>query len=326
MAVDIGSLIVAVISLVASVIVAGLGAYFSYSTQERKARREAERLLQKYRDPLLFAAEDLQSRLGGIFHADVLSFHGKSGHHHDALYIYTSFVLGQFFAWTHILRTQTQLLPFSLEESKRLSKFIEILHSIQGVMLLNNNAEEGTAFTLWRGNQMAIGEFMAEGGSGGSAEKLCIGFYEFTRTWKADNPVGPPDYHHGATAASPASPTSPMLQTTNTNTSGAGAAHYDGLRYWFKPITDGLGILVEKGADAPEGYRLRRLQHLLVDLIDVLDPEKTRIHTKNIRRCGPAPNCPCSECQGKPGIHEGSSEKKSPFSVLSRKLESTLPV
>ncbi|ETS83407.1 hypothetical protein PFICI_05283 [Pestalotiopsis fici W106-1] len=310
MAVDLASIVVAVISLVASVIVAGLGAYFSYSTQERKARREAERLLQKYRDPLLFAAEDLQSRLGGIFHADVLSFHGKSPHHHDALYIYTSFVLGQFFAWTHILRTQTQLLPFSLEESKRLSKFIEILHSIQGVMLLNNNAEEGTAFTLWRGNQMAIGEFMAEGGSGGSAEKLCIGFYEFTRTWKADNPIGP---EGGADL------------NTSTNTSGAGAAHYDGLRYWFKPITDGLSLLVEKGSDAPEGYRLRRLQHLLVDLITVLDPQKTRIHSKSIRRCVAAPSCPCTECQKKPGIHEGSSEKKSPFSVLTRKMD-TLPV
>ncbi|KAI0177742.1 hypothetical protein BJ166DRAFT_507772 [Pestalotiopsis sp. NC0098] len=309
MAVDIGSLIVAVISLVASVIVAALGAYFSYSTQERKARREAERLLQKYRDPLLFAAEDLQSRLGGIFHADVLSFHGKSPHHNDALYIYTSFVLGQFFAWTHILRTQTQLLPFSLEESKRLSKFIEILHSIQGVMLLNNNEAEGTAFTLWRGNQMAIGEFMAEGGSGGSSEKLCIGFYEFTRTWKADKPVG------GNTVAG----------ADGTLTETAGSGHYDGLRYWFGPIVDGLELLVEKGPDAPEGYRLRRLQHLLVDLIAVLDPQKSRIHSKNIRRCGAAPSCPCSDCREKPAGHEGASEKKSPFSVLSRKVD-TLPV
>jgi hypothetical protein len=272
--VDIVSIIVAVISLIGTLLVAGFSAYFTYSTEERKARRDAERLLRKYRDPLLFAAEDLQSRLWGIFEADVLSFHGRSAHHEDALVIYTCFVLGQFFAWTHVLRTQTQLLPFSLEEDKKLSKFTETLHSIQGTLLDNRYAkEEGTAFTLWRGHQMAIGEFMTEGDTG--PEKLCMGFHEFTKAWKAGD-----------------------------------ANAQDPLRYWFNPVVEGLDTLIKKGPGAPDGNRLRRLQHLL--------------HSKGISGCGAPPCCPCTACPGEVGVHDATGARKSPRSLWSRMNSETV--
>lgn len=286
--VDIASIVVAVISLIASVLVAGFGAYLSYSSEKRKARREAENLLHKYRDPLLFAAEDLQSRLWGIFEADVLSFHGRSAHHEDSLFIYTSFVLGQYFAWTRILRCQTQLLPFSIEEDKRLAKFIEILHSIQGVLLSNQFAkDEGTAFTLWRGHQMAIGEYMTEGTSG--PDQLCKGFYEFNSAWKA----GATDDH-------------------------------DAIHYWFKPVVDGLDTLIKKGPNAPDGNKLRRLQHLLLDLITVLDPHKHRLHSKGLTRCGAAPNCPCTQCPGQVGLLDGTGARTLPRLTWSRKTSESV--
>ncbi|KAI1845920.1 hypothetical protein JX265_011184 [Neoarthrinium moseri] len=286
--VDIASIVVAVISLIASVAVAGFSAYLNYSTDKRKARREAEHLLQKYRDPLLFAAEDLQSRIWGIFEADVLDFAGRSPQHDDSLYIYTAFVLGQFFAWTHILRRQAQLLPFSLEEDKRLREFIEVLHSIQGVMLISRYVkEEGTAFTLWRGHQMAIGELMTEVGD--NSEKMCMGFYDFTKAWKAS----------------------------------PGDAQYDP-HYWFKPIVEGLKTLTEKGTTTPTGNRLRRLQHLLIDLIEVLDPQKQRLHSKGISRCGAAPHCPCSKCPGEVGVRDTTGARTSPHSLWSRRTSETV--
>lgn len=282
--VDIASIVVAIISLVASVIVAGFSTYFSFFAEKQKARREAEHLLQKYRDPLLFAAEDLQSRLWGVFQDDVLSFHGRSPHHEDALFVYTSFVLGQFFAWTRILRCQTQLLPFSLEEDERLVAFIRVLHSIQGVLLTSHHVkEEGTAFTLWRGHQMAIGELMTEGGNG--SEQMCVGFYEFSRKWKQ----------------------------------GDDEAHND-LHYWFKPVKDGLNTLIEKGRKAPEGNKLRRLQHLLLDLIEVLDPSKHRLHSKGISGCDPAPHCPCTKCPGEIGVHDGTGARKTPITFWAKEV------
>lgn len=286
--VDVASIVVAVISLIASVLVAGFSAYLNYSTDQRKARREAEHLLQKYRDPLLFAAEDLQSRIWGIFEDDVLSFHGRSPHHEDALYVYTAYVLGQLFAWTRILRCQTQLLPFSLEEDRRLSKFIGILHSLQGCLLTSQYIkDEGPAFTLWRGHQMAIGELMTEDGAG--SEQMCIGFYEFSKIWK----------------------------------SGTGEAHND-LHYWFQPVKDGLSTLVEKGREAPDGNKLRRLQHLLLDLIDVLDPEKHRLHSQGLSGCGAAPHCPCTKCPGEIGIHDGTGARKLPRTIWSRKTSESV--
>lgn len=51
--VDIASITVAVISLVASFGVAVASGVLTIYSEERKARRETERLLRKYRDPLL---------------------------------------------------------------------------------------------------------------------------------------------------------------------------------------------------------------------------------------------------------------------------------
>lgn len=269
--VDVASIILAVISLVSSIIVAGVGSWLTYNTDKRKARREAEKLLQKYRDPLLFAAEDLQSRLWGLLETHVLTFHDGAQNYQDALYIYTAFVVGQFFAWTHILRRETQLLPFSLEEDARLKSFVAILHGIQGVMLTDEHlSEEGRAFTLWRGHQMAIGEFMAtrEEGSNSSSQRLCMGFYEFTRTWKLEEKISNPEERT--------------------------------MRTWFQPVVEGIEELVEKGREAPEGNRLRRLQHLLIDLIEVLDPSKQRLNSNPLLRCGTPRGCPCpcKQCSG----------------------------
>jgi hypothetical protein len=51
--VDVASITVAVISLVASFGVAVASGVLTIYSDERKSRRETERLLRKYRDPLL---------------------------------------------------------------------------------------------------------------------------------------------------------------------------------------------------------------------------------------------------------------------------------
>lgn len=51
--VDVASITVAVISLAGSIAVAIASGVLTIYSDERKARRETERLLQKYRDPLL---------------------------------------------------------------------------------------------------------------------------------------------------------------------------------------------------------------------------------------------------------------------------------
>jgi len=64
--VDVASIIVAVISLVGALVAAGFTAWFTYFSDERKRLSESEKLIAKYRDPLLLACQDLQSRLYNI--------------------------------------------------------------------------------------------------------------------------------------------------------------------------------------------------------------------------------------------------------------------
>jgi hypothetical protein len=74
--VDVASITVAVISLVASFGVAVASGVLTIYSDERKARRETERLLRKYRDPLLLGEYTSKQypQTGSI-----LIFHARSG-------------------------------------------------------------------------------------------------------------------------------------------------------------------------------------------------------------------------------------------------------
>lgn len=140
---------------------------------------------------------------------------------------------------------------------------------------------------------MAISELMTEAGGSAGAERICIGYGEFAKRWHASE--------------------------------GSGGENRDSLRYWFYPVVIGLNSLAENGADAQEGYRLRHLQHLLIDLMALMDPKKTHIINQNIRRVIPAPACPCNECQGELGLSDfstGVSWKEWILSVFFKKSES----
>lgn len=138
------SIIVAVISLATSLLTAalttGVAPFITSFAKKRKARRDSEELFQKYRKKLFSASHNLQLRLEGIFHADVLKIDKKIPRHHDDLYIYTCFVLGELLAWTHILKNQIELLPFALEANKPLYDFTILLYSIRWVVLTNSSA------------------------------------------------------------------------------------------------------------------------------------------------------------------------------------------
>lgn len=288
---DYVSIIVAVISLVTSLLAAaltaGIGPFVTSSAKERKARREAEELFQKYRKKLFSAANNLQSRLSGIINFKrYLDFHDKSPRHQDELYIYTSFAFGELLAWTHILEDQIELLPFLLETIKSLDRFIDLIYEIRTVLIRYEPGVEDSDLWMSSGAQMAISELMVEVGGSGGAERKCIGYSEFGRRWHA---------------------------------SGSCEEDRDSLRYWFDAVVCGLQILMEKDFGTPETWRLRRLQHLLVDLMMLLDPVKALRYRRVLRRCGAAPGCPCSECREGPAL---GAERKSLLTVLKRKSES----
>ncbi|KAI0977408.1 hypothetical protein F4678DRAFT_412941 [Xylaria arbuscula] len=285
--------------------------HFLVNLFERWFIRDAEILLRKYQDPLLLAARELQSRLYNILFQGVLHFGNGAPYQQDTLFIYTPFLVGQYFAWLHIQRRRGQSIAFmgdgaSLGRTMKLigitNKMAEFLNTEnlearvqgwegQGVRLLDFNplgfryvelatvgrrdvkrsdvdrrdvergeaelgdvegSHAGRPFVLWKDHQRAIGEIMTKWDEN-RHELTCMDFTEFTNRWKAEDPA---------------------------------------LHTWFRPISEGIRSLVpvaETTAEAntlqaPIAYRvctackayqlkmrLLGLQHLLVDLVNVLD-------------------------------------------------------
>lgn len=73
-----------------------LASWSTYTIEKRASIREAEKLLRKYQDPLLLAARDLQARLYNILLLGILSFAQGTEDHQDALFIYNTYLMGQY--------------------------------------------------------------------------------------------------------------------------------------------------------------------------------------------------------------------------------------
>lgn len=264
--IDIIAIVIAVISLVGSAISASITALVTLHSDRTKRLSESEKLVAKYRDPLLLASMDLQSRLYNILEQNILAFHDHPSRR-DFVTLYTAFLVGQYFSWTYILRRQVQFLRFSTDTTNRKLSFT--IAAIQSAFSTDMHGPDEDPFMLWRGQQMAIGEIMTviEGG-----QPFCMPYSTFAQKFKK-----------------------------------SGDATF---QEWFNPITEGIAELVDarnRRLRLPEN-RLRRLQHLILDLIDILDPEHLGTGIIKRRRVGSAPSCECSECGMAARRHEPSSD------------------
>lgn len=99
------SIVLAIVSLVGSIISAGFTGWISFYVEEHKRRKEAKTLTNKYRDPLVLSAYDLQSRLVGLVELGLLGYlqHDKK---RPLVLSYTAFLVGQYFSWNYIFRRQ----------------------------------------------------------------------------------------------------------------------------------------------------------------------------------------------------------------------------
>ncbi|KAE9364929.1 hypothetical protein N431DRAFT_430541 [Stipitochalara longipes BDJ] len=259
--VDIVSIIIAVVSLIGSLVAAGFTGWISYYMDQVKRRSEAKALLHKYRDPLMLAAYDLQSRLWGLIQQNLLRYI-EDENMKDLVYVYTAFLVGQYFSWTYILRRQAQFVRFSSDTTN--TTLNQILDTITNEFSLDRH-QGGDPFMLWRGQQMAIGEMMT---ISENEQLYCMGFAVFATKYHGD----------------PA------------------------FKKWFQPIEDGITLLVDEMArgNTVSNYRLRRLQHLLVDLILLLDAERLASAQNKQLKVDAAHDCRCDKCPGVPVVEPAS--------------------
>ncbi len=146
--------------------------------QEAHDNRQEQRLFQqfvsKFRDPLMHAAYDLQSRIYNIVRQQFLTRYLLNGSLREQEYAIenTVFLFAQFLGWTEAIRQEVQFLDLGAEpETRRLRGLQDLIYS----QLQSDKMNPG--FRLFAGEQRAVGELMIERTSTGCR---CIGYAAFT--------------------------------------------------------------------------------------------------------------------------------------------------
>jgi hypothetical protein len=170
------AIVVALIALAGSVFSTAVSFYGQARARRLDAAERAEATLARYREPLVAAAFELQSRLFNILRQDFLGKYYVNGTDEQKEYAvkHTLYVVGQFFGWTEILRRQIEFLNFGeVEETREVSNRVLTIRD----RFASDDPELGTPFMIWRGAQRAIGERMMD--TDGDV-LVCMGYAKFS--------------------------------------------------------------------------------------------------------------------------------------------------
>jgi hypothetical protein len=187
-----GEFVVALISAAVALLSVALSVWSARSTarlqDELEQRRQqaskeelVEQVMSRYREPLLRAAFDLQSRIYNIVRQRFLARYLQQGGEDDQRYAChnTMFVFAEYLGWVEILRRGVQFLD--LGDVRRNRLLVERLEAI-GTILSTDRDFQGAVPCIFRGDQRAIGELMmdpAQAGEGATVRQ-CIGYAAFT--------------------------------------------------------------------------------------------------------------------------------------------------
>ena len=170
------SLAAAAISLLSARSVARLNSELEERRRARTKEEQAAELRARYRDPLLGAAFDLQSRLYNIVAKDFLVRYCGEQDQTSRTYAVenTLHVLAEYLGWVEILRREIRFLDLGGELANR-----QWVTTLEGVRDAFARDDIDPALRIFRGDQRAIGELMTVTGEGGRRE--CRGYAGFAR-------------------------------------------------------------------------------------------------------------------------------------------------
>jgi hypothetical protein len=138
---------------------------------------ERQDAMSRFRDPLLWAAFDFQSRLFNIINGHFLRVYFTEPHDRQYAIRSTLHVLAEYLGWVEILRRRIFFLDLGNKESNR--QIVALLTRIGSV--LNTDAYPDRHFQLFRSDQRAIGELVIRDG-----KDDCIGYAEFCERLESD--------------------------------------------------------------------------------------------------------------------------------------------
>lgn len=178
--------IAALIGAAASIVIALWSGVTSARNSAKLTRLEheleeeaaAEKVLARYREPLLEAAYFLQSRIGNIQHHGFLGYASPLSERSDAAILSTLYRVAHYFGWREILRQDIQFLDFR-DEPEQTRVVADLLAWISAEWA---DDAYGTAFMLWLEEQRAIGALMVERQGDRS---VCISYASFCNQYKS---------------------------------------------------------------------------------------------------------------------------------------------
>lgn len=166
------ALIAAILSYFNQVTITKLKYRLDIKSKELDKKEELEKLLSKYRDPLLRATCDFQSRLYSIIQLGFLKiYYNRSDKDRDYAVSNTLYVTAEYLGWVEILRQEIQFLD--LGQINLTQEFNELIERITSILLTDNY---DLTYRLFRGEQRAIGEIMIDKSDKGL---ICIGYAQF---------------------------------------------------------------------------------------------------------------------------------------------------
>jgi hypothetical protein len=157
---------------------------------ERKRRldtqiEDAERVLRQYRDPLLDAAQTLQSRIYNILRQSYLSRYLHCGDADEERYArdYTLFGIAEYLCWVEIVRRELRFLD--LGDVGRNRQLLALLTQTQVTFQTDQLA---SPLRVFRGRQRAIAELMMVPTTAVDGPRSeCMGYAAYSRRLHSDD-------------------------------------------------------------------------------------------------------------------------------------------
>ena len=152
------SLAAATISLLSARNVARLNSELEERQRVRTKREQADELRAQYRDPLLGAVFDLQSRLFNIVAKAFLVHYYNGDDKTSRAYAIenTLYLLAEYLGWVEIMRREIQFLDLGEEVANR--RWVATLERVRDTLARD---DIDPTLRVFRGEQRAIGELMA---------------------------------------------------------------------------------------------------------------------------------------------------------------------
>jgi hypothetical protein len=168
----------AIISVVGAIVAGVLTTWSNRRSHEQTKAEQAAQLLSRYREPLLLAANSLQSRIYNVIRDDYLPVYLRSGDREQEDYArrFTVYTLAEYLCWVEIIRRELRFLDLGAEEENR--EFTRLLLAVTNN--LSDKSGPETHFRLFRGQQRALGELMMVRITG-TSEHECLTYPEFSR-------------------------------------------------------------------------------------------------------------------------------------------------